>query len=396
MPRRSFGTLVTELRHTLDAFADADLDDMVEPEMADALVDLLRGGTQLDAVVARVAARVDASKIWTNDGSRSCAAWLGRAAHRDRVECAAVVRRGRALRTMPVVDAAFDHGRLSARHVDLLAKAASKVPDHFSDDEAWLVARAEEMPFDHFAQVAAHWIHCASPDDAEEDALDRYRKRRLHLSPGLDGTGLLDVEFEPLWFQTFTESLRRIEHELWQEDWAEARRRLGEQATEADLRRSNAQRSYDALIEMARRAHAAPPGARVARPLITVMVGVDSLRRACELSNGTAVTPGEVARLVTEADVERAVFDAPRRVIELGRRSRLFVGGARRAVEIEHRTCTHPTCRVPAEHCDIDHRVAWEDGGSTNPDNGQPRCPQHHSGRHRKRPRRAGPSDEPG
>lgn len=386
MGRRTFAGVLHELVEVLDALADADLDDLVEPELADALVDLMGCGSRLDAVTSRVAARVDASTIWANDGSRSCAGWLGRAAHRDRGECARVVRQGRALRTMPVVEAAFAAGRLSGRHVERLVRAAAQAPEHFAGDEAWLVARAAELSFDAFAQVVAHWIHCAAPDDAEDDAADRYRTRRLHLSPGLDGTGLMDVEFEPIGFQIFSESLRRIEHELWEHDWAEARGRLGEAATQADLCRSNAQRAYDALIEMARRAHTAPPDARLPRPLVTVMVGLEALERACELANGTPVTPGEVVPLLADADVERAVFESPSRVIDLGRRSRLFVGGARRVVEIVHRTCTHPTCRVPADHCDIDHRVPWEEGGATSPDNGQPRCPQHHSGRHRRRP----------
>ncbi|MBK5224896.1 MAG: DUF222 domain-containing protein [Acidimicrobiia bacterium] len=393
-----FGILVKQMVAAVADVSAGDLDTAVEPELADLLVDLMGAGTQLEAVTAHVAARVDASKIWTNDGSKSCGAWLGRAAHRDGAECAAVVRRGRQLRTMELVDAAHTAGRLSSRHVVLLATAAGKVPEHFATDEEWLVARAVELSYADFVKLVNHWIHWAAPDDAEDDALKRYRNRKLNLSTGLDGTGMLDVEFEPIGYAIFTEALRRIEHELWAADWAEARSRLGNTASQADLWRSNAQRRYDALIEMARRSAAMPTGARKPVPLVTVHVDHPTLTgRICELSNGTQITPGEILPLLVEADIERAVFDTKSRVIDLGRTSRLFVAGTRRAVEIRDRHCTHHTgCQVPAEQCDIDHIEPWEHGGPTNHNNAQARCPKHHPGRHRKNPPKRKHSGERG
>ncbi|MBK5224776.1 MAG: hypothetical protein JJE52_18260, partial [Acidimicrobiia bacterium] len=62
-----FGILVKQLVAAVADVADGDIDTAVEPELADLLVDLLGAGTQLEAVTAHVAARVDASKIWTND-----------------------------------------------------------------------------------------------------------------------------------------------------------------------------------------------------------------------------------------------------------------------------------------------------------------------------------------
>src|SRR5690554_5707047 len=135
--------LVNELRSTLAELVEADLDAVDDATvLADVLVDLLGAESQLQALAARVAGRVDSSRVWANDGSRSCAAWLGRAANRDRAEVAALVGRGRELRDMPAAAAAHEGGKLSARHVRLLARARRLAPDEFAADEQWLVGQA--------------------------------------------------------------------------------------------------------------------------------------------------------------------------------------------------------------------------------------------------------------
>lgn len=126
-----------------------------------------------------------------------------------------------------------------------------------------------------------------------------------------------------------------------------------------------------------------PAGARTPRPLITVHVGYETFAgRLCELSTGTVISPGQILPLLTRADVERAVFDGPERIIELGQRTRFFTGGLRRCVEVLHRYCTHPGCDVPAEECEIDHVIEYEDGGLTVQENGKPRCTPHNVWKH--------------
>lgn len=372
--------LVNELRSTLAELVEADLDAVDDATvLADVLVDLLGAESQLQALAARVAGRVDSSRVWANDGSRSCAAWLGRAANRDRAEVAALVGRGRELRDMPAAAAAHEGGKLSARHVRLLARARRLAPDEFASDEEWLVAQASQLSFADFSKTIAYWIQCAAPDDVEDEARRRYENRSVRLSKGLDGCGVLDVDFEPVGFAEFAEALARIEHELWEADWADARHRIGPDATTRDLARSNAQRRYDALVEMARRASAMPPGATKPIPLVTVHIDHPTTTgRLCELSTGTVVTPGEVLPLLTCADIERVVFAGPSRIVDLGRTQRFFTGGTRRAVEILHPTCTHPTCEVPSSRCHIDHVPDWDDGGRTDHDAGVPRCMNHH------------------
>ena len=83
--------------------------------------------------------------------------------------------------------------------------------------------------------------------------------------------------------------------------------------------------------------------ARPARPLITVVVDHQSLTGPIrELFNRTVLTPGQIAGLLTEADIERAVFNGPSRVLDLGARQRLFTGATRRAIEIRDGTIVNP------------------------------------------------------
>jgi len=50
----------------------------------------------------------------------------------------------------------------------------------------------------------------------------------------------------------------------------------------------------------------------------------------------------------------------------------------RHLVNIRQRTCTFPGCRRPAERCDLDHTIPYDQGGRTCPCNLSPTCRQHH------------------
>jgi hypothetical protein len=155
----------------------------------------------------------------------------------------------------------------------------------------------------------------------------------------------------------------------------------------ADLARSPAQRRADALVEMARRAMALPPGARLPEPLFTVLVGYETFAgRMCELANGRVVTPGSLVGCLDEAWAERVVFDGPDRVKNVSVRRRIFAGATRRAVEVRDRECFHPLCDATIEDCQVDHVQPWSVGGLTVDENGRLACAFHNRLRHRPRP----------
>jgi hypothetical protein len=183
------------------------------------------------------------------------------------------------------------------------------------------------------------------------------------------------------------DQLRRIEEELFAQDWAEAKAVWGDQTVTGHLSRTPAQRRADALVEMAIRAGASPADGRRPAPLFTVLVGYETLAgRVCELADGKVVTPGSLLPWLNEAYIERVVFDSRSRVIDIGVQRRLFEGARRRAIEVRDRTCFDETCDLPADQCQVDHIQPWAANGPTRQDNGRLACAFHNRRRHRPRP----------
>jgi hypothetical protein len=393
MARRSAGELMGELRSTLAELVSLDPADVGDLEVTEAVRDAYQADSMLESFTTAMVGEADARRLFRREGASSCSAWVGAQVARPVGECREVVRRARRLSHMDLTATAFARGQVSVAHIRHLIRAHKTNAVAFGRDEALLVDHAKGLRFDDFVRAVDYWCALNDPDGVEADALDRYRSRAAHLSKTFDGTGVLDATFETVGFALFAEALARIERELWDADWADAKYRLGSDVSEADLCRTRPQRRYDALIEMARRSAAVPAGARLPRPLVTVLVDAPTLTgRICELSTGIVLTPGEVLPLLCDVDLERVVFDGASRVLDVGETQRFFVGATRRAVEVRDRRCTHHTCTAPAHRCDVDHVQRVEHGGLTIQTNGRLRCPTHHPDRRRRPP--PNPDDE--
>jgi hypothetical protein len=162
-----------------------------------------------------------------------------------------------------------------------------------------------------------------------------------------------------------TGELNRLERQLY----------LADQA--AGITRNHSERLAAAMVEMATRSAATPVDAQRPRPLFTVLLGDDTFRRLCELGNGQVISPDLIVDDLGVADLETILFDGPFTVIAASA-ARSFTGRLRRAIEVRDRHCQHPSgCDVPAAECDVDHIVAWDDGGVTSQFNGRMECRPH-------------------
>ncbi|MEO7429748.1 MAG: DUF222 domain-containing protein, partial [Acidimicrobiales bacterium] len=322
-------------------------------------------------------ARLDVSGAWAPSGARSAAHYVGWKGHLPLPRAKALQRCGRQLRDLPATAEAFTAGRITVDHVRVLAHAHGTAPDAFAVDEARLVDLAGSLLFSRFETVIRYWVHHHDADGAEADAASQFAQRRVDCSETFEGTVVLDALLDPITGAIVARELARLEQELFEADWADARQRLGDAACAADLARTPKQRRADALRLMAERSAAKPADATEARVLLQVLAGAESVERMCQLSNGTVVTPGQLLPVLRWADVERIVFDGPSKVIDVGVRRRLFSGATRTAVHARDRGCTHPSCDEPLDRCQVDHVVPWSRGGLTTQANGEDKCRFH-------------------
>jgi len=384
---------LVDLKASIDAVFEAGPDAFADGETLKQLY------AQLDRLscAATQATGAFASGVeWALAGARNPAAWIFTECHVPKGVAWRRVRLARELRNMPETEHAWSTGAINDAHVSLLARVRTKdTAKAVERDEAMLVNEAGKLRFDHFTRVMAYWVQLNDPDADDRNAKKIVNGRNFHLSPGLDGVKFARGTFDPIGGAIFENVFRAIERELFEADWAEARERLGREPTLADLRRTAPQRRADAVVEMARRAGAVPPDARMPAPLFTVLVGYESFAgRICELANGTVVSPSALLPWLPDGYVERVVFDGPGRVIDVGPHRRLFTGATRRAVQIRDRECFHEYCDVPFDQCEVDHKIPFSWDGPTTTDNGRPACPFHNKQRHRRPPEPPDPLDE--
>jgi hypothetical protein len=364
---------------SLRALASLDLDALSGDELTAALQELRRLRGALDVAEARVLTRWDARGEWRPSGAKTAAAWLAWTQHLPIAVARQRLRHGRALIDLPAVESAWADGEIDRSHVTaMLGVRTARTQAAFVDHHRVLLDAARSVGFVDFRSACERWELLVDPDGAEQGADAGRAAREVHLHPSFGGMWFGKLTLDPISGEIVDTSLRLLERELFDADWAAARERLGREPTVLELDRTPAQRRADALVEMATRARTAPTDGRRPAPLFSVVVGYEVLRGpVLELFNRQVLTPGTAARWLTEADVERIVFDGPSRVIDVGARRRFFRGALRRAIEVRDRTCFHPSCDEAPRRAEIDHIDQVSRGGPTTQANGRVACGFH-------------------
>ena len=164
------------------------------------VVELDRERERVNAAYLAALGELAAGGLHEVDGAVSAAGWV---AHRCEVSGARArseVRTATGLRSMPHVAEALGDGGLCVAKVELLAKARSMVDaEVFAGHEEHLVATIAPLTVDHAAHAVRYWLACALAEtEGDGDPGERLReRRRLHLSPTLDGTWKLDGTLDP-------------------------------------------------------------------------------------------------------------------------------------------------------------------------------------------------------
>ncbi|MEJ5946069.1 DUF222 domain-containing protein [Pseudokineococcus basanitobsidens] len=277
-----------------------------------------------------------------------------------------------------VTGRALAEGRISAEAADVVAATVLDLPEHYGPEgraavERVLVEHAPEVPLTtlrhHAAGLLARAELCGDgPGTEGDDLLGRaeeraHRRRELYCSTDLHGT----------W---------HVRGRLAPEDGATLVAALGplsapepSTASGPDLRTAP-QRRADALVALASRALAAPPGTPAglptdggARARVVVTTDLSVLTGAAAgaglLPDDAPLSAGAVRRLACDAEIVPAVLGTRSEPLDLGRAAYTVTAAQRRALVLRDRGCAAPGCQALPDWCHAHHVVHWADGGPT-------------------------------
>jgi hypothetical protein len=351
---------------------------------------------QTHAAAIAVADHLDVAEPFRDLGYFTARAWMKHHLQLSGSEAHGRVQEARLRRAVTVWNNALAAGQVGVAQTRLMARIAANPriePDVLTQGVWQLMVDAMDCSYIEFERRALTWEALADPLGAAEK-LERNRQRRTaSVHQNSDGSWNLNAVFDDVGGPEFLEIFCWFVDREFDRDWKDATRRVGEGNVDVSmLRRTEAQRRSDALVEMARAAAACPPDRE--RPLPTANFLLDATTAAAA-ADGHPIDPLRYRDLTSRTDrghrinpdaiigvslwslIRRVVTDSKGVVIELGRTQRLFSGFAREAVMLLEPTCIWPGCDQPHTWCHADHLTSWTTRGPTNPDNGAPLCPRH-------------------
>jgi hypothetical protein len=131
--------------------------------------------------------------------------------------------------------------------------------------------------------------------------------------------------------------------------------------------------------------------ARSVRPVVHVTVPVSTLTGTGEdpatLDGVTPLDPETARQLAALAPTLRRILTEPvtGAMLTVDRASYVVPADLRAFLTQRDLTCRFPGCRIPAARCDVDHTIAWADGGGTDAENLAHLCRRHHTLKHESR-----------
>ncbi len=100
------------------------------------------------------------------------------------------------------------------------------------------------------------------------------------------------------------------------------------------------------------------------------------------LDTGDPITADQARKLACEAAIIPMVLGGKSKILDLGRKKRLYDPHQRIAIRHRDQQCTTEGCDWPAAMCHVHHNIPWSRGGKTNIADGRLLCPRHHSYAH--------------
>ena len=408
MVRSDLEEALDALEVAVEQVARAELDQLSAPEELALVGRLEQLRRRLDAGTDRTAGHLDRSGAFSLDGHKTAKGALKAIGRLSGPEAHGRVQTARALRELPLVEAAYERGEIPVAHLRAIARVASnpRVGAHLPGADPIFAHQATVLGFDDFVAALREWERLADADGADQGADESHERRRAGLiRSDINGSWSLEGSFGALQGAVMGEVLDRYERAELLADWAEARQRVGAGALVGDLARTPAQRRADALYAIFVRAASTPADATAPVPLVNVVIDQRSFEeqlhraagedvcvdpnddvggRRCHDFDGTPLHPADVLAAALVGHVRRVVVDSRGTVIDLGSRQRLFTGSSRAAALLQALLrspggsgCLWPGCDARGGCLQVDHREPARDEGPTDVDNSDAYCGFH-------------------
>jgi hypothetical protein len=240
--------------------------------------------------------------------------------------------------------------------------------------EARVLPRAGGQTLAEFKRSVRRAVHALDPPLVEELRVQAMTERRVCVSAREDG-------MTELWALLPAEGAAAV---------MAAIDSLASVTSATDPRTAD-QRRADALVDLGIAALHDPhlPRAQGMRPAVQVTVALSTLlgldEQPGELA-GHGPIPASVARRLAADETgswRRLLTDpATGHLLDYGRATYRPPRDLTDFVISRDQTCTFPGCARTAARCDLDHRVPYDTGGSTSPENVAAVCRRHHRLKH--------------
>ncbi len=334
----------------------------------------LRGGIRgLQGVIDRLTviqskwiAEADARKVWQGSGARDIADWLTNTTKTSYGNAKRKAKLGAALGSSPELDDAVSQGHLSPDAAEALHDAVTNPPE--GADVAELVDACKGATPRQAGEAAQAWRRIHTEESEEQAAHRRYQQRSIRF--GTTDDGMIDT------------LVRLPERET--AEFRATITAIAGKPNEHDAR-STEQRLADGLIQLC--AAYAKGDVRGGREGANLVITI-SAESYAGLTSDPATTatghtiPAHVARQIAENATMQRIVTEGSRILDLGRTVRFATHDQYKALVVRDGGCRWPGCHIPAAWCDIDHLVAFEEGGATDLDNLFMWCRHHHTRKH--------------
>jgi len=366
------------------AAAGEDVRAMTDDELLERLAQMESARRALDAASAHLAAELDARSVTDRRYGTRTKEYLAAQFNLDPRVAGRLLRAGRALRRLPVADAALVDGAVTFEHVVVLSNVINPRVAHVVEGaQLELVQLAGVLRFDPWARQCRALVDLADADGGHRPSRD---ERRLSLGWTLDGVLNISGVLVGSDAVAFEQLIEIHANRLFRRD-VEDRRQSSDSvlSTRTQLR-------ADALVDLLRLGAAGVASGSGSAPAVeaTVLIPVDHPALAGNGSSGSSLpagsgflADGDLDLLLCDPVVRALVVDSLGVPLDLGRAVRFATPDQRRALAARDGGCVFPGCGVGHSWTDAHHVVRVADGGFTDLANLALLCRHHHGVVHR-------------